>query len=155
MSETMTRKGLRGRIAVCLLAVVSLVGWQEVALCESWETLYRKGLKAFEKQDWLQAAEYLQKAIEEAKRSGPGKPSLRFTEDPENNSWMRFLSHGLGAAYANQATVCVEKGCVDESDSLARLAIPSVREIVRRSCQSCSRLLTSRTWNGEPETRQV
>lgn len=116
---------------VAILAVVSSTVRAIPLYADTWETHFNRGMKAFEKRDWQKAALHLEKALQVARESGPGRKSYQYiwtpsqySVDSTNNPTMRMMRYNLGAAYANQANVCIEKGCVDESDSLARLAIP-------------------------------
>ena len=98
---------------------------------QTWDTHYRRGVKAMEKQDWDKAAEHFSAALAEAERIGPARVGYGWTtgrtrnrEDPEGERWIGNIKYSLGAAYTNKAAVCLGKGCVVESDSLCQLAIP-------------------------------
>lgn len=116
---------------VAILAVLFFTSRAIPLRADTWETHLNRGLKALEKRDWQKAALHLEKALQVAGESGPGRKSYQYiwtprqhSYDSTNNPTMRMMRYYLGAAYASQASVCIEKGCVDESDSLARLAIP-------------------------------
>lgn len=116
---------------VAIFAVVSYTIPAIPLHADTWETHLNRGMKALEKGDWQKAAFHLEKALQVAGESGPGRKSYQYiwtprqhSYDSTNNPTMRMMRYNLGAAYANQASVCIEKGCVEESDSLARLAIP-------------------------------
>lgn len=98
---------------------------------QTWDTHYRRGVKAMEKRDWDKAAEHFSAALAEAERIGPARVGYGWTigrtrnrEDPEGERWIGNIKYSLGAAYTNKAAVCLGKGCVVESDSLCQLAIP-------------------------------
>ena len=119
------------RFVEMLVLVMLYVFCYSISDAQTWDTHYRRGVKAVEKQDWDKAAEHFSAALAEAERIGPARVGYGWTtgrtrnrEDPEGERWIGNIKYSLGAAYTKKAAVCLGKGCVVESDSLCQLAIP-------------------------------